>query len=402
MHENNMNILTVIQRYHPVIGGSEILTKNFMDYLAKKHKITVYTSTAKSISSFWNKNSQRVTNPPQLAYEVKRYDFLTPSEILHNTEIEKLPLITSFPGPFSPNMWNDLVIKKLNFDLLFATSFPYDHIFPAYVGAKKHNIPIIIMPLIHQQFPELYLSSVKLTILDNSDAIFTVSESEKKFLKDNGIDEKKISVIKPILKINPKINLNDFKEKFPNFKGKIILFVGLKSEMKGIIHLIETMKMVWKKKNDVILVLIGPSTSDFKNYFLQLDEKYRKKIIDFGIVNEDEKNSAIAACDIFVLPSKGESFGLAYLEAWLHSKPVIGCNLAPIYELIESGKNGILTEFGNLKQLEKSIIELLENPDICNKLGSEGKKKAMIFTSNNIFKEFEEKCISVIDSFQHK
>jgi len=177
-----MKILCVIQRFDPVIGGTEILAKNFMDFLSKTHEVTVYTTTALDIESFWNKNNKNTTiSANSNNYEIKRCDFLTPTEIKFDENLQTFPLVNSHPGPFSPKMWHDLVLKKINYDLIYVTSFPYDHVIPAYVAAKKWKIPIIIWPAIHQEFPELYLTSMRLTMLNNSEAILVQTQDEKKF-----------------------------------------------------------------------------------------------------------------------------------------------------------------------------------------------------------------------------
>jgi len=398
-----MKILTVIQRYHPIIGGSENLTKNLMDFLATNHQITVYTTLADDIQSFWYANSKKVKNISNLPYDVKHFDFLIPTEIKHTSELDKLPVISNHPGPFSPKLWADLILNGKNFDLMFLTSFPYDHILPAYISAKKWNIPILCMPLIHPEHPELFLTSLKLTILNNSDAIITLSKSEKEILIENGIPKEKIIVIPPsiIPFHNIKLELREFRSKYlKNFGGKIVLFIGNKSTMKGIIHLINAMKQIWKKNKEVKLILIGSTSSEFENFFSKLDPKYRNNIIDLGVVSEKEKNEALSICDIFVLPSNSESFGLVYVEAWIHSKPVIGCNLKSIMEVIEHNKNGLLTEFGNVAELEKSITYLLENPKIGKKFGVNGKIKSSIFTSEENMKKFEEICKKVISNFK--
>ena len=118
-----MKILTVIQRYYPVIGGSENLTKNLMDYMSKKHEVTVYTTSADDIQSFWYADSKKIKHSSPLNYEVNRYDFLLPTEIKHELELNELPVISNHPGPFSPKLWNDLVIKKIDSDLIFSTAF---------------------------------------------------------------------------------------------------------------------------------------------------------------------------------------------------------------------------------------------------------------------------------------
>jgi len=394
-----MNILTVIQRYYPVIGGSENLTKNLMDYLSKNHNVTVYTTSADDIQSFWYAKSKKIQNPPSLNYEVKYSDFLIPSQIKYQKTLEKFPFYSNYPGPFSPQLWKDLVVDQVNFDLIFATAFPYDHVFPAFLSAKKWKIPFICMPLVHQNFPELFLNSIKLTLLSNSDSIIVLSKSEKNLLVENKIQEEKISVIPPtvIPMDQEKLDAKKFKiSKLPEFKGKIVLFIGVKSASKGIIHLINAMKLVWKKNPNVKLILIGPSTPEFDEFYSSLPQQYKSKVLDLGIVSEKEKNESISICDVFVLPSISESFGLVYIEAWLYKKPVIGCNLPSVSEIIENKKNGLLTEFGNIQDLEESIYFLLENPDVCKKFGQEGNLKSSSFTNLENLKKFEKLCKTLV------
>jgi len=175
-----MKILCVIQRYHPVIGGTEILAKRFMDFLSKNHKVTVFTSTADDIDSFWNKKAKKITTNSSEKYNVKRFDILTSNEIKFDENLSTISKLWSHPGPFSPKMWEELVLKKIDYDLIFATSFPYNHIMAAYVAAKKWKIPFVLWPAIHQEFPELFLIAPKITMLNNSDLIFVQTQSEKK------------------------------------------------------------------------------------------------------------------------------------------------------------------------------------------------------------------------------
>jgi len=398
-----MKILAVIQRYHPVIGGSENLAKNFLDYMSKNHSVTVYTTNADDIQSFWYKNSTRISDDNDLEYDVVRNDFLVPTEIKYDEIVKEFPFITNYPGPFSPKMWNELVCKKIDFDLIYVTSFPHDHVFPAYVASKKWNIPIIITPLIHQEFPELYLTSTKLTMLNNSDAVFVISESEKNTLIHRGVKENKISIIQPYTNlVFQEKTENGFRKKFSIGDNKIVLFIGSRSFVKGTIHVIEALKKIWKEKSDTVLVLIGPATEEYKEFYSKLPNNIQEKIIDLGIIDEEVKRDVISECDLLVLPSKSESFGLVYLEAWMYEKPVIGCNIPPISNLIDDKKNGLLVEFGNVNQLKDSILYLLNNSTISQEYGRDGKNKALKLNSLENLKSFEEKCLSVKDSFRNK
>ena len=399
-----MKLLTVIQRFYPVIGGSEILTKTYLDYLSTNHDVTVYTTKAEDIQSFWNSKAKKIQENPNYDYQIKRYNFLIPTQIKNDSKLNKFPIASNYPGPFSPQIWRDLVINKNDFDLYFLTAFPYDHLIPAYVSAKKWKKPIISMPLIHQEYPELFLTSLRLSILDNSDRIVSLSNSEKNILIEHGIESEKISVIPPTI-ISPVEKLeksNHLKQnELQNYNGKTILFVGTKSIMKGVIFLLQAMMQIWKKRENVRLILIGPSSPEFEIFFKQIPSKFKEKILNLGIVSEEEKLSAFSLCDVFVLPSKSESFGLVYVEAWLNSKPVIGCKIKSMEEVIDDKKNGILTEFGNVPELEQSISFLLDNPEVCQQFGINGKIKSSKFTSIENLKKFEDLCSQTIQDFNN-
>ena len=396
-----MKILCVIQRFFPVVGGAEIFTKNILDNLSKSHEITVFTTNAKDTRSFWNHEAEKIKTNETLNYMVKRFDFLLPDEIKTDEDFEKFSLSSNYPGPFSPSLWKKLISERPNHDLIFVTAFPYDHSIPAFISSKKWKIPIVIMPLIHQEFPELYMTAFRLAMIDNADGVFVLSNSEKNLLIKKGIDENKISVIPPVLST---ISQKQHHDNFYNYASiptnkKIILFIGSKSLVKGVLFLIESMKEVWKTYKDVVLVLLGPSTNEFEEYYNELSKNYKKKIFNFNEVNEETKNSALSSCYALVVPSISESLGLVYLEAWNFKKPVIACNIPSSSEIIENKKNGLLVDYDNIEQLTNNILYLIKNSSEAEKLGKDGGAKFNSFQNQNSFKKIENHFKDIIQYF---
>ena len=396
-----MKILCVTQRYYPVVGGAENLIKTYLDFLALEHDITVFTSNSLSLDSFW-KETNSVIPDTKLDYPVKRFDVLIPSKIKNDKNLQLLPLLSNYPGPFMPDLWIELLTIELKYDLIITIAFPYDHVIPAFIAAKKWDIPIIAIPLIHDEFPELFLTGMRLSLLSSANSILVLSQNEKQLLIEYGFDGSKINQIKPYIKKENQdtSEISSFREKYSLQNKKIILFTGSKSSVKGIIVLIESMKKIWKKHDDVVLLLVGPTTNEYQNYFRKLSKIFKEKIIDLQITDNKTKDLAFESCDLFVLPSKSESFGIVIIESWIHKKPVIGCNISSTSDLIDHMENGLLVSFGDIEGLSNAISKLLEDNILAENLGTMGFKKSNQFTDKNNLDIFEKICLETIN--QHK
>ena len=396
-----MRILCVTQRFYPVIGGAENLIKTYLDFLALKHDVTVFTSNSLSIDSFWNETNSLFPDT-ELEYPVKRFNVLVPSKIKNDKNLQLLPLLSNYPGPFMPDLWLELLTRELNYDLIITTAFPYDHMIPAFLAAKKWNIPIIAIPLIHDEFPELFLTGTRLSLLSCANSILVLSKNEKQLLMEYGFDDSKIYQIKPYIKKQDQYTseISLFRKKHDLQNKKIILFVGSKSFVKGIKVLIESMKKIWETHDDVILLIAGPATEEFQNYYSKLSKIFKKNIIDLQIIDEKTKDLAFESCDLFVLPSKSESFGIVIIESWIHKKPVIGCDISSTRDLIDHMENGLLVKFGDIDGLSNAISKLLEDNFLAKNLGNTGFKKSNRFTDKNNLSEFEKICLETVNKYK--
>tara|TARA_B110000438_G_scaffold36324_1_gene36080 strand:- start:4487 stop:5668 length:1182 start_codon:yes stop_codon:yes gene_type:complete len=391
-----MKILCVIQRFYPAIGGAENLMKQYLDYLSLNHDVTVYTSNAEYLSDFWNATTKNNIIDTNKNYKIHRFKILIPSDISPNEFT--FPFAISSFGPFCPKMWESLLNMDEKFDLIIASSFPYDHIIPAFLASQKFNIPFIILPHIHLQFPHLHFTATKLAILENSNLIIVNTKEEKNHLLKNKILDEKIFVNPPsILTTFDESKLFDIRKKLKiDPQSKIILFAGTKFVDKGAMCLVDAIEQLRAKNSLLDLILIGPKSKEFSNFLKQKSEITRQHVHDLGIVDDDEKTSIFHSCDIFAMPSRSESFGLVYLEAWLHKKPVIGCNIDAVKNLIDHNKNGLLVKFGDINELSLAVNTLLDS-DMAKKLGFEGYKKLLEqYDSKKLCKVFENICMSII------
>ena len=99
----------------------------------------------------------------------------------------------------------------------------------------------------------------------------------------------------------------------------------------------------------------------------------------------EELAACYGHCELFALPSRGEGFGLVYLEAMACGKPVIGGAHGGAPEVIEDGKTGYLVQHGDAVQLATSIETLLAHPEVAKEMGARGKKRVEEEFRFNVF-----------------
>ena len=123
--------------------------------------------------------------------------------------------------------------------------------------------------------------------------------------------------------------------------------------------------------------IVGDDTivrSDGKTYkdeFLKgiVADRIKDRIVFHGRVEEDELRDFYRNCDLFVAPSRYESFGLVYLEAMMFGKAVIGCDAGGIPEVVTHGVTGLLAKPGDPDSLRDALQTLLQDNRLRLEMG---------------------------------
>ena len=163
---------------------------------------------------------------------------------------------------------------------------------------------------------------------------------------------------------------------FPS--GRVILTVGrwqANERYKGMDTLVSALPRLLHEWTDLQLVAVGEG--DDQAWFEQLAEGcgVRRHVHFFSGLSYSELAACYSACEIFALPSRGEGFGLVYLEAMARGKPVIGGAHGGAPEVIDDGRSGYLVQHGDAPQLATSIETLLANPEMAREMGARGRER---------------------------
>ncbi len=161
-----------------------------------------------------------------------------------------------------------------------------------------------------------------------------------------------------------------------------VLFVGRLETRKGIDQLLAVIPNLCDRYPNAEFRIVGDDSIElsrhvtYRNQFEKAWPQLCQSQVKFhGKVSEEELRNHYAQCDIFVAPSRFESFGLIYLEAMIFSKPVVGCKVGGIPEVVADEETGLLALPGDGPTLEKAIDRLLHDPQLRQRLGQNARQR---------------------------
>jgi phosphatidylinositol alpha-1,6-mannosyltransferase len=160
--------------------------------------------------------------------------------------------------------------------------------------------------------------------------------------------------------------------------GRVILTVGrwqANERYKGMDTLITALPRLLHEWTDLQLVAVGDG--DDREWLEQIAKSsgVQGHVHFYTGLSNAELAACYSACEIFALPSRGEGFGLVYLEAMARGKPVIGGAHGGAPEVIDDGKTGYLVQHGDVPQLVTSIQTILSDPALAREMGARGRER---------------------------
>ena len=203
-------------------------------------------------------------------------------------------------------------------------------------------------------------------------------------LSDNG---KRQYTLKSTKIIPNGVDLELFKY-YPITK-KNVLFIGRFSKDKGIDLLPELIEQIMMIK-DATFTAICPFTSaegelkQIRSSIARLEKRYKERLKIITASQHQEKLIKLyQESQVYIQPSKYESFGLCILEAMAIGRPVVAFNVGGIPEVI--GDSGYVVS--NKKEFIYKVKQLLENKGDCVKIGKKANKRAKNFDWDIIAKK---------------
>ncbi len=415
-----MRILHIIQRYYPYVGGSELYFQELSERLARAgHRVEVWTTDAWDLDYFWTRKARRITGVERGVLKAKDLRAFPERAnhngvAIHRFAVRHLPLppiyyramrrsmavLSELPGnktsllyklarftPWVPTLHQELMaLPPGTFQLVHSTNISLEGMVVAAADyAKRAGIPHIITPFTHLGEPgdhsisRYYTMRHQLDLERRASRVIVQTRLERDYLARLGVSTKTMARVG--VGVNPYEvvggNGERFRRKY-NVEGPIVYYIGAAAYDKGTAHTIEAIQRVWERGCDATFLMAGSTMLDkFRKYYDALSDHVREKCRWLGFLSDEDKRDLHAAGLIFCMPSRTDSFGIVYLEAWLNGVPVIGALAGGVPEIISDSVDGYLVGFGDTATLAERIQFLLEHPEIAGKMGQAGRRKAL-------------------------
>lgn len=236
--------------------------------------------------------------------------------------------------------------------------------------------------------------------LIKADALLSVSQ----FTADTTNDV--FGLVKNFTIIPNPIDVSLFQSDKDVQKEKSILYFGSLIRKKGLLELPLIFNKVIENDPDVKLTLIGKDVSDIISGNASIwqmmqelfSDKAKQNAVYLGSVPYTEIKQKIQDATLCVFPSFAEAFPVSWLEAMAMEKPIVASNIGWANEMVDDGDNGFLVHPTNHEVFSKKIDILLNDEELCLKMGKSARKKVEdFFNIDRIAKQNIEFYKSVIN-----
>lgn len=373
-----MDILHVVPSFYPCLSAGGVVNASYQlsqKQTEKGNKVSVFTTDSCKKRLKLEKRYDVNVNG------VKTFYFRNLSNYLKSSFLIDTPYSMAFKA--------GKMIK--NHEILHIHEHRHSLAIIASHYARKNAIPYVlqahgsVLPFFQKEsLKEIFDKLRGFKILHNASKVLALTDIEKKQYLKMGIIEENIEIVPLGINLKEYENLNSkgkFRSKYGIAKDdKLILFIGRIHKIKGLELLVKSFKLLkndlkeeLKTNSNLKLAIVGPDDG-FLDELKKLIRKLNIKndIILPGPLFEDDKKSAIVDCDIFVMPSKYESFTTSGLEAMACEKPVVLTKNNHIHNWVNNNV-GFSCEYDE-KDLVDSIKKLLFDEKLIKKFGKKGRK----------------------------
>jgi 1,4-alpha-glucan branching enzyme len=217
-------------------------------------------------------------------------------------------------------------------------------------------------------------------LISYSDRVIVCSDyMEKELQREFAFRKEKLAVIpngvSKVEEFEESENIKLLLERYSH--QRLVLALGRMVPEKGFDIFIDAAAIILKDYPDCLFVAggKGPLLDTYRKRIIQLG--LERSVIFVGFLYEQEKTTMLRRCDLMVVPSHYEPFGIVALEGMVAGKPVIASRTGGLATILEDNFSGLYFEAGKVEHLVGQIGKVLEDPALGKSLGENAREKAL-------------------------
>ncbi len=392
-----MRIAWFTHRYAPCLGGAEGYGRALVRrFVAAGHAADVFTSDAHDLHYFSDPTRRRVDAPA-----VSTVDGAT----VHRLPVRHLPFqrylgraLSYVPHWRTQCRWESFMpilpaIERVrgDYDAVFAVGFPFTvFALGALTTARAAGCPLVLTPFLHlatadpgDRVHRTYTRPHQRRLLREADLVITPTELEARTIAGWGVDRARLLVLPMAVEPAEVTGGDRDRARAALGLGPEVPLVGQLGALdpdKGtcdLVRAVEHLNASRPPADPVHLALAGARSPRFDAFLAERPADARPWLHVLGPIAPAAVPDFYAGLDVFAMPSRTDSFGIVFLEAWANARPVVAAAAGGVVEVVRDEQDGLLVPFGAVPALAAALDRLVTDPTLARRLALAGQARAL-------------------------
>lgn len=247
-----------------------------------------------------------------------------------------------------------------------------------YLAARRANVPCLSLAHGYDlSLLRMHLyRAIDLKVLRRFPSVVAVSESLRRELLAAGLSPDRLWVIPNGIDVGrfaegAEARASEWRRRVATPLAPVILTVGRLDRQKGLEHFVRSAAQIHQVTPQAHFWIAGEGVQR-----TALEAQIRRLGLESVVTllgHQHDIPAIMAASDVFVLPSLGESFGNVLLEAMALGKPVVATRVGGTPEIVHDGETGWLVPPRQPADLARATLRILKDPDLGARVGAQGR-----------------------------
>ena len=386
---DNHRFVFVAQTYAPATDGTAVLIRHLAEqFAADGDEVHVITSDALGPAGFRTLSAERV-NAPEVedirgvcVHRLPTHWWLSAASRPVQAIGRRLRLPGAeragdlYMGPAMRGLRRTL--DEIGPTAVYASAFPCWHMHQLAAWGEHRGVPVVLHGAIHPEEKWAFARTSIQKSCQRASGYAANTAYEARYVEGLGVPRDRITVVGAGVDVDglTAARAKQAQQPGPDSRRPRILYLGALTARKGLDTVVAALPTIWSRHPEAEVVVAGRTIVDthkLQQAAAEVSQGYDLRWLPD--VTDGEKAALLASASLVVYPSRAESFGIVFLEAWSFGVPVVGCRTGAIPDVVEDEVSGLLIPPQDSEALANSVSRLIDNPAEARRLGAVGQRR---------------------------